>query len=138
MSSERKSRMMRRRARPGRTRVAGLLAVFVAGLTGCAAVRGIARLTGSRPSPSPASSAANIRCRRQHRGGRCIPVRSLRGLGVRTDLGGLNPSAVPKVFIECGNMRRAADAARLTSPRFRQRVAVALAAGFTAFLNRHS
>ena len=61
-----------------------------------------------------------------------------RGLDVRTDLGGLNLSAVPKVFIECGNMRNAADAARLTSPRFRERIAVALAAGFTAFLNSHS
>jgi N-acetylmuramoyl-L-alanine amidase len=61
-----------------------------------------------------------------------------RGLDVRTDLGGLNLSSVPKVFIECGNMRNAADAARLASPRFRQRIAVALAAGFTAFLNRHS
>ena len=61
-----------------------------------------------------------------------------RGLDVRTDLGGLNLSTVPKVFIECGNMRNAADAARVTSPRFRERVAVALAAGFTAFLNRHS
>jgi len=57
-----------------------------------------------------------------------------RGLDVRTDLGGLNLSTVPKVFIECANMRDAADAARLTSPRFRQRVAVALAAGFVAFL----
>ena len=60
-----------------------------------------------------------------------------RGLDVRTDLGGLNMSTVPKVFIECANMRNAADAARVTSPRFRERVAVALAAGFTAFLNRH-
>jgi len=57
---------------------------------------------------------------------------------VRTDLGGLNLSTVPKVFIECGNMRNAADAARLTSPRFRERVAVALEAGFVAFLDRHS
>jgi N-acetylmuramoyl-L-alanine amidase len=62
----------------------------------------------------------------------------VRGLDVRTDLGGLNLSTVPKVFIECGNMRNASDAARLTSPRFRERIAVALAAGFTAFLNRHS
>ena len=61
-----------------------------------------------------------------------------KGLDVRTDLGGLNLSTVPKVFIECANMRNAADAARLTSPRFRERIAVALAAGFTAFLNRHS
>jgi N-acetylmuramoyl-L-alanine amidase len=60
-----------------------------------------------------------------------------RGLDVRTDLGGLNMSTVPKVFIECGNMRNSADAARLTSPRFRERIALALAAGFTAFLNRH-
>jgi N-acetylmuramoyl-L-alanine amidase len=60
-----------------------------------------------------------------------------RGLDVRTDLGGLNLSTVPKVFIECGNMRNPADAARLTSPRFRERIALALAAGFTAFLNRH-
>jgi N-acetylmuramoyl-L-alanine amidase len=57
------------------------------------------------------------------------------GLDVRTDLGGLNLSTVPKVFIECGNMRSATDAARLTSPQFRQRVAVALAAGFVAFLH---
>lgn len=56
------------------------------------------------------------------------------GLDVRTDLGGLNLSKVPKVFIECGNMRNASDAARLSSPAFRQRIARALAAGLTAFL----
>lgn len=56
------------------------------------------------------------------------------GLDVRTDLGGLNLSKVPKVFIECGNMRNVSDAARLSSPAFRQRVARALAAGLTAFL----
>ena len=55
-------------------------------------------------------------------------------LDVRTDLGGLNLSKVPKVFIECGNMRNAADAAKLSSPAFRRRIAVALAAGFTAYL----
>ena len=60
------------------------------------------------------------------------------GLDVRTDLGGLNLSTVPKVFIECANMRDAADAARLTNPRFRQRVAEALAAGFLAFLAPNS
>ncbi len=55
-------------------------------------------------------------------------------LDVRTDLGGLNLSTVPKVFIECGNMRNAADAAKLSSAAFRQRIAAALAAGLTAFL----
>ena len=56
------------------------------------------------------------------------------GLDVRTDLGGLNLSTVPKVFIECGNMRNAGDAAKLSSAGFRQHVAVALAVGFAAFL----
>ena len=58
----------------------------------------------------------------------------VQGIDVRTDLGGLNLSTVPKVFIECANMRNAADAARLISPAFRERMAVALVAGFTAFL----
>lgn len=56
------------------------------------------------------------------------------GLGTRTDLGGLNLSTVPKVFIECANMRNSADAARLTSAVFRQRVAAALATGLITFL----
>lgn len=55
-------------------------------------------------------------------------------LDVRTDLGGLNLSTVPKVFIECGNMRNAQDAAKLSDPAFRQRIAVALADGLGAFL----
>lgn len=59
------------------------------------------------------------------------------GLTVRTDLGGLNLSTVPKVFIECANMRNAADAARLTSAAFRQRAAAGIAAGITAFLTGH-
>lgn len=60
-----------------------------------------------------------------------------RGLDVRTDLGGLNLSTVPKVFIECGNMRNSRDAGRLTSPGFRQQIAESLAAGFTTFLTGH-
>ena len=56
-------------------------------------------------------------------------------LTARTDLGGLNLSTVPKVFIECANMRNAGDAGRLTSPVWRQRAAVALAAGLTAYLH---
>ena len=56
------------------------------------------------------------------------------GLDVRSDLGGLNLSDVPKVFIETGNMRNAGDAARLGSAAYRQREAVALAKGLEAFL----
>jgi N-acetylmuramoyl-L-alanine amidase len=56
------------------------------------------------------------------------------GFDVRTDLGGLNLSTVPKVFVECGNMRNADDARRLTDPAWRQRVAQALADGMTSYL----
>ena len=56
------------------------------------------------------------------------------GLDVRSDLGGLNLSDVPKVFVETGNMRNQTDAALLESARFREREAQALATGLTAFL----
>ncbi|MEZ0074092.1 N-acetylmuramoyl-L-alanine amidase [Planotetraspora sp. GP83] len=55
-------------------------------------------------------------------------------LDVRDDLGGLNLSKVPKVFIECGNMRNAGDAAKMKDPRFRQHVADSLAKAFQAYL----
>ncbi|WP_431773270.1 N-acetylmuramoyl-L-alanine amidase [Streptomyces cucumeris] len=57
------------------------------------------------------------------------------GLNVRGDLGGLNLSTVPKVFIECGNMRDAKDAAHLTDARWRERAARGVARGITDFLN---
>ena len=56
------------------------------------------------------------------------------GLDERPDLGGLRLSDVPKVFIESGNMRNATDAAKLSSPSFRQRIAEALAAGLKHYL----
>ncbi|MEE1928567.1 N-acetylmuramoyl-L-alanine amidase [Streptomyces sp. TRM 70351] len=56
------------------------------------------------------------------------------GLTVRDDLGGLNLTTVPKVFLECGNMRDARDAARFTDPAWRQRAALGVADGVTAFL----
>jgi N-acetylmuramoyl-L-alanine amidase len=58
------------------------------------------------------------------------------GVKFRDDLAGLNLSRVPKVFIECANMRNAADAALVTSPRWQARAARAIAAGLTAFLAR--
>src|SRR5262245_52785598 len=57
------------------------------------------------------------------------------GLEVRSDIGGLNRSDVPKVLVETGNMRNAGDADRLESPAYRQRAAVALARGLEAFLS---
>ena len=56
------------------------------------------------------------------------------GLDVRTDLGGLNRSTVPKVLIETANMRNTADASRLESAAYRQREAGALARGLESFL----
>ncbi|MEU3710241.1 N-acetylmuramoyl-L-alanine amidase [Streptomyces catenulae] len=56
------------------------------------------------------------------------------GLDVRSDLGGLNLSKVPKVFIECGNMRDPKDAAQLTDPQWRQKAARGIAEGITDFL----
>jgi N-acetylmuramoyl-L-alanine amidase len=56
------------------------------------------------------------------------------GLDARTDLGGLNLSDVPKVFIETGNMANATDAAKLESAGFRQRAARAIAQGIQRFL----
>lgn len=56
------------------------------------------------------------------------------GLDVRSDLGGLNLSDVPKVLIETGNMRNPLDARRLESAAYRRREASALARGIEAFL----
>jgi N-acetylmuramoyl-L-alanine amidase len=55
-------------------------------------------------------------------------------LDVRGDLGGLNLSTVPKVFIECGNMRNTRDAALLTDAAWRQRAARGIADGIAAYL----
>ncbi|NIY65058.1 N-acetylmuramoyl-L-alanine amidase [Streptomyces malaysiensis] len=57
------------------------------------------------------------------------------GLDVRGDLGGLNLSTVPKVFIECGNMRDSQDAAELTDAAWRGRAARGITQGITDFLN---
>jgi len=56
------------------------------------------------------------------------------GLDVRKDLGGLNLSTVPKVFIECGNMRDPKDAALLTSKGWRQKAAQGIADGISGYL----
>ncbi|MEV0279064.1 N-acetylmuramoyl-L-alanine amidase [Streptomyces sp. NPDC050610] len=58
------------------------------------------------------------------------------GLNVRDDLGGLNLSTVPKVFIECGNMRDPKDAAELIDAKWRQKAARGISDGITDFLAR--
>ena len=60
------------------------------------------------------------------------------GIQPRDDLAGINLSTVPKVFIECANMRNAADAALVTSLRWQALAARAIAAGLASFLvGRH-
>ena len=56
------------------------------------------------------------------------------GIQPRDDLGGINLSTVPKVFIECANMRNATDAALVTSRAWQARAARAIAAGLITFL----
>ncbi|MFC9943405.1 N-acetylmuramoyl-L-alanine amidase [Streptomyces pratensis] len=58
------------------------------------------------------------------------------GLDTRDDLGGLNLSTVPKVFVECGNMRDPKDAALLTSADWRQKAALGIAEGISSYLKR--
>jgi N-acetylmuramoyl-L-alanine amidase len=54
----------------------------------------------------------------------------------RDDLAGLNLTTVPKVLIECGNMRNAVDAKLLVTSAFQKRAAAAIAAGMIKFLGR--
>ena len=56
------------------------------------------------------------------------------GLDRRSDLAGLNLARLPAVFLECGNMRNDADAARLTSPQWRQSAATGIADALQAYL----
>ncbi len=56
------------------------------------------------------------------------------GLQPRDDLAGLNLTRVPKVLIECGNMRNATDARMMVTARFQRRAAAGMAAAITQFL----
>lgn len=56
------------------------------------------------------------------------------GLFGRSDLGGLNLSDRPTALIECGNMRDASDAAVMSSPDGRQRIADFIAAAIMTYL----
>ena len=65
------------------------------------------------------------------------PISSYQGVdGIvpRDDLGGVNLSTVPKVFVECANMRNAVDAALVVSPTWQAQAAEGIAAGLTTYL----
>lgn len=84
----------------------------------------------------PASGRLGLALRDAYRQGTGIPYSNYLGtkaMDVRDDLGGLNLSKRPKVFIECGNMQNRGDAAKLSDSKFRQRIADSLAQGFEAY-----
>jgi N-acetylmuramoyl-L-alanine amidase len=58
------------------------------------------------------------------------------GVVFRDDLAGLNLTRVPKILIECGNMRNATDAALLTSTLFQKQLARAFEVAIIRFLHR--
>ncbi len=60
------------------------------------------------------------------------------GIDFRDDLAGLNLTSVPKVLIECGNMRNSTDAALLVTSSFQQLAARAMATAITRYLQARS
>jgi N-acetylmuramoyl-L-alanine amidase len=56
------------------------------------------------------------------------------GIDVRGDLGGLNLSHVPKVFLENGNMQNPHDSALQTDPSWRERLARVVAEALRVYL----
>ncbi|WP_233526241.1 N-acetylmuramoyl-L-alanine amidase [Actinomadura spongiicola] len=83
------------------------------------------------------SHRLGIEIRDGYRSGTGMPYSTYRGenaLDRRDDLGGLNMSTVPAVFVECGNMQNPGDAAKLSSASFRQRAAEGLATGLGSYL----
>ncbi|GGV16986.1 N-acetylmuramoyl-L-alanine amidase [Actinomadura cremea] len=85
---------------------------------------------------APASRELGTALRDAYKEGTGVPYSNYlgeKGMDFRDDLGGLNLSTVPKVFIEAGNMRNPGDAAKMTDPRFRQRMADSLAQGFQSY-----
>lgn len=56
------------------------------------------------------------------------------GINPRNDMAGMNLSTIPKVMVECGNMRNSSDAKILKDEESRQAIADAIAAGITGFL----
>jgi N-acetylmuramoyl-L-alanine amidase len=108
---------------------------------GPAAGRGVAILTPVADGPNDKVIASSKRfgrlLLRRYTKVTGIPISNYDGSGgfsPRGDLAGLNLTTVPKVLIECVNMRNAADAARLVKPSFQRLVAKSMAEAITGFL----
>ena len=110
---------------------------------GPASGRGFAILEPVADGPNNRVIAASKRfgadLRRIYRAVSGMPVSTYdgtNGIAYRDDLAGLNLTTVPKVLIECGNMRNATDAALLVRSSFQERAAEAFARAITLFLAR--
>jgi N-acetylmuramoyl-L-alanine amidase len=108
---------------------------------GPAGGRGVAILTPVPDGPNDRVIAASKRFGRILLGRYTkvtgIPISDYDGSGgfaPRDNLAGLNLTTVPKVLIECVNMRNAADAARLVKPSFQRLAARSMADAIVAFL----
>ena len=108
---------------------------------GPASGRGVAILTPVPDGPNDKVIAASRRFGRillhRYTALTGIPVSNYdgsNGFAPRDNLAGLNLTTVPKVLIECVNMRNAADAARLVKPVFQRLAAKSMAEAITGFL----
>ena len=96
-----------------------------------------ARIRGLTDDIAAPSYRLALALRRAYRTGTGMPYATYTaraGLSSRSDLGGLNLSDVPKVFLEAGNMRNETDARLLSSSGFRQREANAIARALASYL----
>lgn len=94
---------------------------------------------GLNESIVPDSHKLGLALRDAFRKGTGLPYSTYRGtkaMDPRDDLGGLNLSKVPKVFIECGNMKNPTEARKFVRADFRQKIAVSLANGFATYFTR--
>ncbi|MFG1704991.1 N-acetylmuramoyl-L-alanine amidase [Nonomuraea sp. M3C6] len=84
------------------------------------------------------SRRLGLAIRNAYRAGTGLPYATYtgqNGLQTRTDLGGLNLSKRPAIFVECGNMRNPGDAAKMSDAAFRKRIAASLATGLKQYLS---
>jgi N-acetylmuramoyl-L-alanine amidase len=108
---------------------------------GPASGRGVAILTPVPDGPNDRVIASSKRfgriLLRRYTAVTGIPISNYDGNGgfaPRDNLAGLNLTTVPKVLIECVNMRNATDAARLVKPAFQKLAAKSMAEAITGFL----
>jgi N-acetylmuramoyl-L-alanine amidase len=110
---------------------------------GPASGRGFTILEPEPVGPNDKVIAASVRfggdLRQAMLAGTTMPVSDYTGSdGIlpRDDLAGLNLTTVPKVLIECGNMRNATDAGLLVTARYQRQAAAAITAAIVRFLGQ--